>query len=88
MRLRQPDVQRQDAGLGAESEQREQETGGGPERRQRLGAHVGKRIVAGIGLQHAKAQQNRNRPDARHRDVEIAGGAHFGDAVVGGHQEE
>jgi hypothetical protein len=43
-----------------------------------LRAHVGEGVVAGVGLQHAEAQQDGDGADARHRDVQVAGAAHLG----------
>ena len=57
-------------------------------RRQVLRAHVGERVVAGVGLQHAEAQQDRDRADVRDQQVEVAGALDLGDAVVGGDEEE
>ena len=88
VRFRQPDVQRQHAGLGAEAEQRQQERGRRPERRQVLRAHVGERVVAGVGLQHAEGEQDAERADVRDEQVEVAGAADRRDRVVRGHQEE
>jgi hypothetical protein len=87
VRFGQPHMQRQDAGLGAKAEHRQQETHRSPEGRQRLRAHIGKGVVARIGLQHAKTQQDGDGAHARHRDVQVARAAHFGDAVVGGDEE-
>ena len=88
VRLGQPDMQWQDAGLGAEAEHRQPERGRGPEWRQRLRPHVGEGVVAGIGLQHAEAHQDADRAHVRHQQVEIAGTPDLGDAVVGRDEEE
>lgn len=88
VRFGQPHMQWKQTGLGAEAEHCKQERDRRPERRQRLGAHVREGVVAGIGLQDAKAQQDRDRPDVCHGDVQVAGAANLRDAVVGGHQEE
>ena len=55
---------------------------------ERLRAHVGEGVVAGVGLQHAEAHQDADRADVRHQQVEIAGAPDLGDAVVGRDQEE
>jgi len=88
MRLGQPDVQRHQAGLGAEPEQRQQERHRGPERRVLLRPHVGEGVVAGVGLQYAEAQQDADGPDVRDQQVEVAGPADLGQPVVGDDQEE
>ena len=75
-------------GLRAEAEQREQERHRGPERRQVLRAHVGEGVVAGVRLQHAEAQQDADRADVRDQQVEVAGAADLGDAVIGDDEEE
>ena len=87
MRFGQPHMQGHDAGLGAKAKNRQQKRHRGPERRQGLLPHVGETVVAGVGLQHAKAQQDGDGAKARHRDVKVASAAHLGDAVVGGDQE-
>ena len=81
-------MQRQDAGLGAEAEEREQERHRTPERRELLRAHVGEGVVAGVGLQHAEAEQDADGADVRDEQVEVAGTPDLRDAVVCGDQEE
>ena len=89
MRLGQPDVQRQDAGLGAEAEQREEERDASATRRRSVHrAHRAERVVAAAALQHAEAEQDRDRADVRDQQVEEAGAADLRDAVVGGDEEE
>ena len=88
VRFGKPDVQRKDSRLGAEAEERQQERAGGPERREVLRAHVGEGVVAGVGLQHAEAEQDRDGADVRDEQVEVAGAPDLGDAVVGRDQEE
>ena len=88
MRLRQPDVQRQQACLGAESGQREQERGRGPCGLKRHRAHRAEAVVAGVALEHAEAEQDCQRADVRDQQVKEAGAADLGDAVIGGDQEE
>ena len=88
MRLRQPDVQRQQAGLGAEAEQREEEGDARPRAGQHHRAHRAERVVAAAALQHAEAQQDGDGADVRDQQVEKAGAADFRDAVVGGDEEE
>ncbi len=88
VRFGKPHVQRQDAGLGAEAEEREEKRGRSPERRQVLRAHVGKGVVARVRLQHAEAQQDGDRADVRDQQVEVARALDFGNAMVGRHEEE
>ena len=91
MRLGQPDMQGQNAGLGAKAEQTQEERRRCPEGRQRrlgLHAHIGKGVVAGIGLQHAETQQDGNRANMRDQDVEESGAADFRDAMIGRHQKK
>ena len=53
------------------------ESCGGPERGQGLGPHVGEGVVAGVGLQDAEAQQDADRADVSHQEVEVAGARGF-----------
>ena len=76
MRLRQPDVQRQQARLGAEAEQREEEARSMGQRRVRVTERIAsKRVVAAAALQHAEAEQDRDRADVRDQQVKEAGAA-------------
>jgi hypothetical protein len=81
-------VQRHDPGLRTESEQGEQERHRAPERRQVLGAHVGEGVVAGVGLQHAEAEQDGDRADVGDQQVQVSGLPDLGDPVVGDDEEE
>ena len=47
------------------------------------GAHRVERVVAAAALQHAEAQQDRDRADVRDQQVQEAGAADLRDAVVG-----
>ncbi len=87
VRLGQPDVQRQQAGLGAEAEQRQEEGDAGPRAGQHHRAHRAEGVVAAAALQHAEAQQDGDGADVRDQQVEEAGAPDLGDAVVGGDQE-
>ncbi len=87
VRLREPDVQWQEPGLGAESEQREQEGGGCPGSRQRARAHGVEREQPGAALQDAEAQQDGDGTDVCHEQVQESRAANLRDAVLGGHQE-
>ena len=92
VRLGQPDVQRQQACFGAEAEQGEGERGAGPEGAVLGVAHVGESVAGDTfvspALQHAEAEQDADRADMSDQEIEIAGAADLGDAVVGGDQEE
>ena len=81
-------VQRQEPRLGAEPEEREAEGARGPEGRQRLRAHVGEGVVAGVGLEHPEAEQDGDRAHVGDQQVQEPGAADLGDAVVGGDEEE
>jgi hypothetical protein len=87
MRLGQPHVQRHQPGLGAEAEHRQAEG----EARARCGqlgrAHRVEGELPAAALQHAEAEQDRDRPDVREQQVEETGGADLGDAVLGRDEE-
>ena len=87
MRFRQPHMQRHQAGLGAEAQQREQERGAGPEGREPGAAHRVERELPASALQHAEAEQDADRADVRHQEVEEASAADFRNAVLRRHQE-
>ncbi len=55
--------------------------------RQRARAHRVEREQPGAALQDAEAQQDRDRADVRHQQVQEAGAADLRNAVLGGHQE-
>jgi hypothetical protein len=59
-----------------------------PERRQFLGAHVGKGVVAGIRLKNAEAQQDADGADMRDQQIEVAGTLDLDDAMIGGNEKE
>ena len=88
MRFRQPDVQRQEPGLGAEAR-----TARGRTRRSATRpvsddrAHRAERVVAAAALQHAEAEQDRDRADVRDQQVEEAGAADLGNPMVGRDEE-
>ena len=88
MRLGQPDVQRQQARLGAEAEQREEERGARPRAGQSHRAHRRERVVAAAALQHAEAEQDRDGADVRDQQVQEAGAADLRNPVFGGDEEE
>jgi hypothetical protein len=87
MGLGQPDVQRHQAGLGAEAEEGQEKRGRGPERGHLGIAHVVEGICALAALQDAEAEQQGDRTDVGDQQVEEAGAADVGDLVVGGDQE-
>ena len=72
MRFGQPDVERHEAGLGSEAEQREQECGGGGERCERGVAHAVEGELPASALQHSKAEQ-----DADGGEQKLQGGHFF-----------
>ena len=82
MRERQPDVQRHQAGLGAGADQRQDENG----RRRCLGrvrgADVGKGVAAIGTRQQPEREQQRERAEARHDQVDIAGADIVGDLMM------
>ena len=91
VRLGQPDMQRHQAGLGAEAAQRQQEGGRGPEGRQLLGAHAGKTVVAASTTNSAghdaKRKQDANGAEVRDQQVEETGAADFLLTMIGGDKE-
>src|SRR5579864_9452783 len=80
-------MQWEDARLCAEAKQRQQECDGCPEYVEMLLTHVGKRIVAGIGLQQAETQQERQRADMGDQEVEVSGPTDLRDAVIAHYKE-
>ena len=72
MRLGQPHVQRHQSRLGPEAKQRQQKCGRSPERRERGVAHRVERELPASALQHPKAEQNAQRADVRHQQIEEA----------------
>ena len=87
VRFRQPDVQRQEAGLGAEAEDGEQEGHARPGAGRVEGAHRGEGVIALRPGQHAEGEQDGDRADVRDQQVEVAGAADFGVAVLGDDEE-
>ena len=86
MRLWQPHVQRQHAGLGAEPEQGEAEGDSGPERRELHCAHGIESVVAGA-MQHAETKQYADGADVGDQQVEETRAPDLGLGVVAGDQE-
>jgi hypothetical protein len=80
-------MQRNEAGLGTEADQREQERYAGPCGRQRRRAHRVKRELPGATLHHAEREQDRNRAEMRDQEVEESCAADVGDAVLRRDQE-
>ena len=87
MCLGQPDVQRQQARLGAEAEEREQKGDRSPRAGKNDRAHRAKGVVAAAALKHAEAQQDGNGADMRDQQVEESRTPDFGKVVIGGHQK-
>ena len=88
MRLGQPDMERHQAGLGAESGQCQEEGRRAPERRQFLGAHRREAVVTGTAGHDAEGQQDADGADMRDQQVEESGATDFLVLVVGGDEEE
>ena len=82
MGLGQPHVQRHDAGLGAEAEQREHEGDAAPSGGRLQRPHGVEAVIAGAGLQHTEAQQDRDRAEVRDQEVKVARAPDLGVAVV------
>ena len=88
MRLGQPDVQRQQPRLGAEADERQEERDARPRGPTSARARIAvERVVAAAALQHAEAEQDRDRADVRDQQVQEAGAADLGDPVLGRHEE-
>ena len=87
MRLGQPGVQRDHSRLCAEADECQHERRVRPERAQLGGAQCGEGVVAVAAVQHAEAQQDRDRADVRDQQVEEPRTADRRNAVVGGNQE-
>ena len=75
MRLGQPDMQRQQSGLGAEAEEREQKGDRSPRTRKNDRAHRAEAVVAAAALKHAEAEQDRDGADVRDQQVQETGAA-------------
>jgi hypothetical protein len=83
MRLGQPDVQRQETRLCAEAQERQEERNRRPDARKRQRAHRPERVVAAASLEHAEAQQDRDRADVRDDEIEKARAADLRNPVLG-----
>jgi hypothetical protein len=86
MRERQPDVQRHQAGLGAGADERKDQNGGRERRRGMAVADVAEGISAVRSRQQSEGEQQRERPEARHDQVDVSRTNVVGDAVVRHHQ--
>ena len=87
MRFGQPDVQRHQPGFGAESGECETERDRSPRRIETRSAHGVECEVPAAALQNAEAQQDGDRAEVRDQQIEKAGLANLGDAMLRGHQE-
>ena len=87
MRLGQPDVQRNQPGLGAEAEERESEGGDGPPWRQMRLAHGVEGEPPAAPLHDSEAQQDGDRADVRDEQVKKAGAPDLGNPVLRDHEE-
>ena len=79
-------MQRHDAGLGAGSDQREDERQRAERRRRMRGAHLRESVEAVRAGQEAEGEQQRERAEARHHQIDVAGAHVFRDARVRHHQ--
>ena len=79
---RQPDMQRHDAGLRSGAEQDERQHQRAKPRRKLLGANRGEGISAVRAGKDAEGEKQRQRPGARHDDIDVAGAEIVGVAVV------
>ena len=78
----QPHVQRHETGLRAEAEQRQAEGDCRPGWRQSRAAHGVEGELPAPSLHHAERQQDRDRAEVRDQQIEKAGAADLGDAVL------
>ena len=79
---RQPDVERIQAGLGARARQRQREDDAGQRRRRDVSAHRRERIAARRTGQQREGEQQRQRAEARHDNVDEPGPRVAGVAVA------
>ena len=86
MRERQPDMQRHDAGLRAGADQRQDQGQRAERRRGMRGAHLREGIKAVGPGEQAEGEQQSERAEARHHQIDVAGAHVVGHAVVRHHQ--
>ena len=83
VRQRQPDVQRHETGFGTRSEQREPEDEAGEPNGLLRAAHLGECVAAGRPCKQSEGQQQSERAEARHHDVDVARTPVVGVLVIG-----
>ena len=81
---RQPHVQRHQPGLGAGAQEGKDQDDG--RKSAAAGAHVCERVAARAAGQQAEGQQQRERAEARHQDVDVARAGILGIMMVRHHQ--
>jgi hypothetical protein len=86
VRERQPDMQRDEAGLRARTGERQHENQGGRERLRVVRADRLERVVALGPCKHAEGEQQGQRAEGRHDQIDVAGAGIFRRGVVGHHQ--
>ena len=83
---RQPHVQRHDPSFRAGADQRQQEREAGHAGRRAGRAHRVKGVAAGGAREQGEGQQQRERAETRHHDIDVAGARVVVLAMVGHHQ--
>ena len=86
MRERQPDVQRHDAGLRAGADQSEDQHQRAERGGWMRGAHLRERVKAVGAGEQAEGEQQSERAEARHDQIDVAGAHVLGHAMVRHHQ--
>ena len=79
-------MQRHEAGLRAGADQHQQQNQRGGERLGMVRADRGEGVVAVGAGEHAEGEQQRQRAEARHDQIDVARAGIFRRAVVGHHQ--
>ena len=82
MRQRQPDMKRHKTRLRARADQRQQEHHGACERVRMMRAHRGEGIAAFGSGHQAERQQQRERAEGRHDEIDVSRAGIFRRAVV------
>jgi len=86
MRQRQPDMQRHEAGFRSGTEQREAKYKRGDRGGWRRGADRLERVAAVCASKRAECEQQRDRADARHHQIDVAGLDVVGIAMMRHHE--
>ena len=87
MRFGQPDMHWHESRLGPKTEKRKCECNGCPERRQGSTAHRIQRELPTSTLHYAEAEQDTNRAEVRHQQIEKSCAPDFRDPVLRGDEE-